>query len=262
MNPRSRVCAALICSIGAFAGIPASAEIEEIRFRPGEALRYDLRWSAIHVGYARLQVHDLEEVDGQKAWHFSFHVRTNSFADNFFKVRTRIDTWVAEDMSRTLFYKEKKREGKTKRDIEIRFDWENRQAVYSNRGKEREPIPLPEGPVFDSVGAVYYFRCLPLEVGKSFEFAVTDGKKVVGLSLPVEQGGELEVEAGDFPTFKISPQTGELGGVFEKSEDSDVNIWLTSNRLFYPAQVQGEVVVGSFWAKLHAVEFRNPEELE
>jgi len=188
-SPRFR--SALFLFAGMLAGASASADVEEIRFRPGEALRYDLRWSAIHVGYARLQVHDLEEIDGRKAWHFSFHVRTNSFADNFFKVRTRIDTWVAEDMSRTLFYKEKKREGKTKRDIEIRFDWDKREAIYSNRGKEREPIPLPEGPVFDSVGAVYYFRCLPLEIGKSFEFAVTDGKKVVALSLPVERGGEL-----------------------------------------------------------------------
>lgn len=242
--------------------IPAAVGIEKIRFRPGEALRYDLRWSAIHVGYARLQVHDLVEIEGEKAWHFSFHVRTNSFADNFFKVRTRIDSWVAEDMSRTLFYKEKKREGKTKRDIEIRFDWEKMEAIYSNHGKAREPIALPDGPVFDPVGAVYYFRCLPLEAGESFEFAVTDGKKVVALSLPVQDGEKLDLDAGNFPTFKVEPKTGELGGVFEKSEDSDVFVWLSANRLFYPVQVQGEVVVGSFWAKLKGIEFRNPEELE
>jgi len=262
MRARLRLFLALVFSVAALSGVFAGSGIEEIRFRPGEALRYDLRWSAIHVGYARLQVHDIVEFEGQKAWHFSFHVRTNSFADNFFKVRTRIDTWVAEEMSRTLFYKEKKREGKTNRDIEIRFDWEKREAVYSNRGKESEPIPLPDGPVFDSVGAVYYFRCLPLGVGESYEFSVTDGKKVVALSLPVEEGGTLKVDAGTFPTFKIRPQTGELGGVFEKSEDSDVNLWLSSNRLFYPVRVQGEVVVGSFWANLKAIEFRDPAELE
>ncbi len=233
-----------------------------VRFRPGEALRYDLRWSVFHVGYARLQVHGLEEIDGEKAWHFSFHVRTNSFADNFFKVRTRIDSWVSEDLQHTLFYKEKKREGSTKRDIEVTFDWEKREAVYSNRGESKEPIALPDGPLFDPVGAVYYFRCLPLRAGESYSFSVTDGKKVVALSFPLKEGDRLKVDAGTFPTFKIRPETGELGGVFEKSADSEVNLWFSSNRLFYPVQVQGEVVVGSFWAELKAIETRDPSELE
>jgi len=232
------------------------------RFRPGEALRYDLRWSAFHVGYARLQVHDLEEVNGEPAWHFSFHVRTNSFADKFFKVRTRIDTWVSEDLNRTLLYRENKSEGKTKRDIEVTFDWEKREATYSNHGEKQDPIPLPEGPVLDSVGAVYHFRSLPLAFGETYSFGVTDGKKVVIVALPIDKKDKIKVDAGYFQTYKIQPQTGELGGVFEKSKDSEVNLWFSSNRLIYPVQIQGEVTVGSFWAELHKIEMRDPAELD
>ncbi|MFP4352047.1 MAG: DUF3108 domain-containing protein [Puniceicoccaceae bacterium] len=244
------------------AGAPPADEPLKPRFRPGEALRYDLKWSVFKVGSARLQVHDLVEFEGEKAWHFSFHVRTNSFADAFFKVRTRIDTWVSEDLSRTLFYKEKKREGKIKRDIEVTFDWETRQATYANHGKKREPIDLPEGPVLDSVGAVYRFRSLPLARGESVSFAVTDGKKAVRLALPVDREARIKVKAGRFNTYRIEPETGELGGVFEKSDDSEVRIWFSSDRFTYPVQVQGEVVVGSFWAKLRAIGIRNPEELD
>ncbi|MBC2604012.1 DUF3108 domain-containing protein [Puniceicoccus vermicola] len=242
-------------------GISQSSALEP-NFRPGEALRYDLKWSVFQVGYARLQVHDLEEYQGEPAWHFSFHVRTNSFADKFFKVRTRIDTWVSEDLTRTLYYKEKKREGKTKRDIEVTFDWDKMEATYANHGKKKEPVALPEGPVLDPVGAVYYFRSIPPVKGSTYTFAVTDGKKAVAISLPINNEEKIKVEAGHFNTFKIQPQTGELGGVFEKSSDSEVNLWFTSDRLNYPVQVQGEVTVGSFWAELTKIEWRTPEELD
>lgn len=249
-------------ALAALLAAPWPASALEPNFRPGEALRYDLRWSVFHVGYARLQVHDLEPFEGENAWHFSFHVRTNDFADNFFKVRTRIDTWVSEDLSRTLFYKERKREGDTKRDIEIRFDWAKRKAVYSNFGEAREPIDLPPPPVLDPVGAVYRFRSIPPAPGEDIRFHVTDGKKVVGLSLVVDEEEDLKTEAGYFPAYKIAPATGELGGVFEKSEDSRVFLWFSSVRRIYPVQVQGEVVVGSFWAELKAIERRDPEELD
>ncbi|MEM0966950.1 MAG: DUF3108 domain-containing protein [Verrucomicrobiota bacterium] len=242
--------------------IRADEEVVAPDFSPGEALRFDLRWSFFHVGYATLQVHDLVEYEGESAWHFSFHVRTNRFADRFFKVRTRIDTWVSEDLSRTLFYKESKREGKTRREIEVTFDWENREATYSNYGEAREPIALPEGPVLDPVGAVYRFRSLPLEEGGVYSFGVTDGKKAVVISLPINEEERIKVDAGRFNTYKIRPETGEIGGVFEKSADSEVNLWFSTDQPVYPIQVQGEVTVGSFWAKLNKVEILDPEELD
>ncbi len=237
-----------------------SSEAGEVDFRPGEALRYDLKWSVFHVGYARMQVHEFGEYQGEPAWHFSFHVRTNRFADAFFKVRTRIDTWVSEDLTRTLFYKEKKREGKTRRDIEVTFDWEKREAIYSNHGEKREPIALPAGPVLDPVGAVYYFRSASPKIGETYSFTVTDGKKAVTVSLPVGDKKRIKVKAGRFETFKIQPHTGELGGVFEKSDDSEVNLWFSMAEPYYPVQVEGEVAVGSFWARLKDVERRVSED--
>ena len=237
-----------------------SARALEPNFEVGEELKYDLKWSVFHVGDARLQAHGLEEYKGEPAWHFSFHVRTNSFADAFFKVRTRIDTWVSEDLTRTLYYTENKREGKTRREIEIEFDWENSEATYSNYGKKREPIPIPMGPVLDPVGSVYYFRSIPPVKGETYSFTVTDGKKGVGVSLPINNSEKIKVKAGRFQSFKIQPETGELGGVFEKSSDSEVNLWFSADDHIYPVQIEGEVTVGSFWAKLTEVKIQNPED--
>jgi len=212
-----------------------------------------LRWAAVHVGYATMQVNEMTEIDGETAWHFSFEVRTNRFADTFFRVRTRIDSFVSEDLTRTLFYKENKREGRTRRDIEVTFDWEKKEAIYTNFGDEDTPIELPEGPVLDPVGALYYFRSLPLSLFGEYEFSVTDGRRVVALSLDIDGWDWIDVPSGRFNAYRIKPQTGELGGVFEKSDDSDVWIWISRDRLIYPVQVQGEVLVGSFWAKLNKI---------
>lgn len=234
--------------------LAARGEPVDPPFRAGEVLEYELFWSFVPVGSARLTVHGIEEVAGEPAWHFSFEARTNSFADAFFKVRTRLDSWVSEDLRRTLYYREKKREGPTRRDAEIVFDWAAGTATYRNEGKAKEPIELPSGGVLDPVGAVYAFRAArPVPEG-SYPLRVTDGQKIVPLTVTVKRVEEEKVPAGSFRTLLIEPATGSLGGVFEKSEDSAVFLWVQDDQSFAPVQVQGEVVVGSFWAKLRKLQ--------
>jgi len=232
------------------AALIARGEPVDPPFRAGEVLEYELFWSFVPVGSAQLTVHGLEEIEGETAWHFSFEARTNAFADAFFKVRTRLDSWVSEDLRRTLYYREKKREGPTRRDAEIVFDWEEGTATYRNEGKAKEPLELPEAGVLDPVGAVYAFRAVRPGPEGAYPLRVTDGQKIVPLTVTVKGVEEERVPAGSFRTLVIEPATGSLGGVFEKSEDSAIFLWVQGGQSFAPVQVQGEVVVGSFWAKL------------
>lgn len=198
----------------------------------------------------------MARVEGQTAWHFAFSVRTNAFADRFFKVRTEINSWVSGDLQRTLRYREIKREGKTERDIEVTFDYPLARATYRNFGEAREPVELPDGPVLDPLGAVYHLRAslsgAARDGAQVTDFSVTDGKKVVALRMQPDREENIRVNGRRYSSLRFIPQTGELGGVFEKSEDSEVRIWFTADASVAPLQVQGEVVVGSFWAKLVA----------
>lgn len=245
---------------GAFPGA-ANAAPPGLPFQVGEVLEYDLKWSVFGVGRARMEVLPMTEVEGATAWHFAFSVRTNAFADRFFKVRTTINSWVSEDLQRTLRYTEIKREGKTERAIELNFDYESNRVTYFNFGEAREPVELPDGPVLDPLGAVYHLRALLPGAGKdasgSMDFSVTDGKKVVALRIQPEREERIRVNGRRYESLRFIPQTGELGGVFEKSEDSEVRIWFTADASAALLQVQGEVVVGSFWAKLVAAPVAN-----
>jgi len=248
----------LVVLVGVAAvSVPAWSAGEQIAaplpFAVGEVLEYDLKWSVFGVGRARMEVLPMDEFAGQPVWRFHFQVRTNAFADKLFKVRTRIDSWVSLDLSRTVHYEEVKREGKTQRDIVVRFDLAEGTAHYTNFGQSREPLRLGAGPVLDPLGAVYHLRSrlAAAPAGEAVcEFSVTDGKKLVPLRLQAQRRERIRVNGQRWDSLRFVPETGELGGVFEKSEDSDVRLWLTADGAATPLQVQGEVIVGSFWAKL------------
>ena len=242
----------LLCLVGS-GNIFGDSVPEPLPFTVGERLEYSLKWSVFSVGTAYTEVVALEEREGHPAWHFAFEAKTNAFADRIFKVRTRIDSWVSADLQRTLHYVERKREGKTKRDIMIEFDYENGTATYSNFGEAREPLELGELPLLDPLGAIYHLRArFAAENSEAavIRLSVTDGKKLIPLQLsPV---GRERVRAGGkrWQALRFEPETGELGGVFEKSEDARLWIWITTETGAYPLLVESEVMVGSFWARL------------
>ena len=82
-------------------------------FKIGEKLEYDLSWGFFPVGEATMEVHSLEKIDGELCYLIRFSVRTNSFADNFYKVRTKVESFVSYDFRKSIRYRKVQEEGKT-----------------------------------------------------------------------------------------------------------------------------------------------------
>jgi len=225
---------------------------------PGEKLTFHLRWEFVPAGEATLTVGPMTEIDGEPAFHFIMTAESNSFLDMFYKVRDQIDSYADAAMTRSVFYKQKQREGKTKRDISVTFDWENNTAQYTREDKneKEEPIDLLPG-AFDPLGIFYFVRNSDLETDVSLERPVTDGKKcVIGMGHIVKRE-TITVPAGTFDTFLIEPDLKDVGGVFEKSKDANIHIWVTADRYHIPVRLQSKVVVGSFLGEL--TEFHLPD---
>ena len=66
----------------------------------------------------------------ENCYALSFKVRTNSFADKIYKVRTEILSIVSSDFERSVSYSKKQSEGRTKRDIKVDFDYNNSLSTY------------------------------------------------------------------------------------------------------------------------------------
>ncbi|QTA77877.1 DUF3108 [Desulfonema limicola] len=226
-------------------------------FYPGEKLTYELRWGMIPAGRATLEVLPFKIVNNIPAYHFVVTAESNDFVDIFYKVRDRIDAYADIDMTRSVLYQKKQHEGKSKRDILVNFDWENNTAIYSNFGKQLEPISLMSG-TFDPLSAFYFTRFSEFEDNMLIQRPITDGKKnVIG---KVKVIGKETIKSGDkeYETFLIEPELEHVKGVFEKSKNAKIQIWISADNRRIPIRIKSEVVVGSFVGELVSVTEGDP----
>jgi len=225
------------------------AEEMSLPFNPGEKLTFELKWTFVPAGEAVLEVLPIEIVNGIESYHFLLTARSNEFIDHFYKVRDRIDAYTDLKMTRSIFYKKNQLEGNTHRDIVVQYNWTKYKARYSNFNEELEPIDLLPGS-FDPLSAFYYARLFDLKEDLIIERPVTDGKKCVIGKLAVIKRETLKLECGTFDTYLIEPEVKHIGGVFDKSKNAKIQLWVTADHRRIPVKIKSKVVVGSFTGEL------------
>jgi hypothetical protein len=229
---------------GAGESLPAG-----VPFQPGEKMIYDLRWGIIPAGRAELEVLPFTEVNDEKVWHFMMSVRTTEFVDLFYKVRDRIESFTDLALTNSRLYKKRQREGSTDRDVVVRFDPASRTAEYSNKGEVREPIEI-KGGTLDPLAALYYVRTQPLAGNPEIVRSVTDGKTLVDGVARIVKRETVEIDGRKYNTFLIEPDLKDVRGVFEKSDKSKLQLWVTDDDQRLLVMMRSKVAVGSFTGTL------------
>lgn len=250
-GPRKTFCLVLIFLFTVVATLEAFEK--DHPFTAGEKLIFELKWEFVPAGQAVLEVLPTDTVSGEKAHHFAMSVKTNAFVDVFYKVRQRVDGYTDLSVSRSLFYRDVHTYGKDVRDITVFFDWKESKAQYANFGKKKKPVSLSAG-TFDLLSIFYYARTLSFHEGAVFERPVTDGKKCVLGSARVIKKERIELEIGAFDTYLIEPDLKDLGGVFKKSKNAKIQLWVTADSRKIPVRIKSEVTVGSFIGDLVSIE--------
>ena len=236
---------------------PLCSQASEASFQPGEKLKFLLRWNIIPAGEAVLMVQPMDEINGEPVFHFVMTAESNSFLDLFYKVRDRVESFTDIGMTHSVLYKNHQREGGTRRNIVVDFDWVNSKVQYSRDGQKKAPVTLVSG-AFDPLGIFYYLRGLDLDKMSSVERPVSDGTKCVIGRGNIVKRQTIRVPAGTFHTLLIEPDLKDVGGVFEKSKDAKIRIWVTADERHIPVKIQSKVVVGSFVGELVKVQLPEP----
>jgi hypothetical protein len=210
---------------------------KDFPFYPGEKLTFQLKWTVVPAGEGTLEILPIETIKGVEAYHFVLTAKSNSFIDYIYKVRDRIDAYTDIEMTHTILYKKKQREGKTKRDVVVNFNWDNNKAQYSTLKNVREPIDVLKGS-FDPLSAFYYTRLFDLKENLIIERPVTDGKKcIIGKAFVIKR-----------ETLKLASGT-------------KIQVWVTADKRRIPVKIKSKVVVGSFVGELVSatgIEKRSP----
>ena len=217
----------------------------EPAFTPRERLVFTLKWENVPAGTGILEVMPDTEIKGAPALHFRGRAWTNSFADVFYKVRDQIDGYAAPDLSKSLYYTQRQRENDYNRDIEVTFDWKRMRAHHLSSGEHKESVALLPG-ALDQLSVYYYMRSLDIRLNRDVLAVVTDGEKCVIGRAEIVRFEWVDVPAGRFWTFLVEPEIKHLGGVFRKSPDAKIQVWITADHRHIPVKGRSKVSVGHF----------------
>ena len=240
-------------SMGLFnPGILLADSSGPLPFTPGERLRFHLRWTVVPAGEAVLEVLPIKTIDGQKVYHFRLTAESNAFVDLFYKVRDRIDAFASIDMSRAVHYFHKQHEGDNRKNVEVQFDWKREIALY-NDGQTDKEIEIKPG-TFDPLSVFYYSRMVDFKTAGLIQCPVSDGKKCVNGQARIIKKETITVISGTYETYLIEPDLQHVGGVFEKSKDAKIKLWVTADEKHLPVKIASKVAIGSFVGELMAIE--------
>ena len=127
---------AILISIFSSLQINVTAGQQVPYFQAEDYFTYDLYWSLIKVGEAKLQFRNVPWNNQDKDFFkVDLTVRTWGIADTIFKVRDHIESWIDTTTNRSVHYKKKQREGPTSRDIAVYFNIEKNTCRYFEKYK-------------------------------------------------------------------------------------------------------------------------------
>lgn len=219
----------------------ATAGVDEI-FREGETLDYNLQWTRISGGSARMTIAPL---NGER-YRITSVGKSGAFFSRFFKVRDEIEAIVTRDTFSTLQYHKVLDERGRKKDELTVID--RQKNVATRKGKI---IEVPER-VYDPLSLIYHLRELDLKPGTSHEFTIIADGKIYVVHANVTGRDTITTPAGKFDCVIVEPKMASTAGVF-RDDQNRMLIWYTNDDRRIPIRIRSDVNIGSITATLRAI---------
>lgn len=220
---------------------------EALSFRVPEILRYDLTWTGVKAGEASLEVRE-----NANEMTILSTAQSAKWVSLFYTVDDRVESRLTKAqppnaLGEPLQYRIKLREGRYRRDKEVKFDLKSSKAHYTDHLKdEKKDFDVPHT-VLDPLSGFYTLRGASLEVGKPVYVTIFDSKKVWNVEVQVLRKERVKVPAGEFNTIVVKPLMQSEGIFYRKGE---VLIWLTDDERRVPVMLRSKVMIGSVNASL------------
>lgn len=233
---------------------PAAAErVSEIRapqsghrFPNGETWGYQVEWRIFDAGVATLRT----EAAGREQ-RITASANTTGVISQLYAVRDRFESFLDPRTFCSRQISKHTEEGYRRLETSLRFDAQRRKGVLEEKNLKTGATKKLESDtpacVTDVVSGIYYLRSLPLQVGETYTFPVSDGAKTVNVSVLVEDREEVQVPAGTFQTLRVGPAPEERGQVW---------IWYTDDANRIPVQMRARMLWGTLTFRLERIEHR------
>ena len=209
----------------------------KVPFGPGERLEYDVKFGAIRVGNAHMEVVGMDNLRGRPAWHTAFWVQGGNF---LYRVNDVYESWIdAETLSSLRFVQELEEGGKK---IERRYEIYPERAVFVQTSKkplkEEKSVSQP----LDDGSFLYFIRTIPLVVGQTYDFDRYFRPDRNPVRIRVLRKERIRVPAGTFDAIVVQPVI-KTKGIF--SENGHAEVWLSDDDRHIMLQLKSRLSFGS-----------------
>ena len=208
-----------------------------VPFGLGERMEYDVKFGALRVGNAHMEVVGLENLRGRAVWHTAFWVQGGNF---LYRVNDVYESWMdAETLSSLRFVQELEEGGK---DTERRFEIYPERAVFVQTSKKPAKEEKSVAQPLDDGSFLYFIRTIPLRVGQTYDFDRYFRPDRNPVRIRVLRRERINVPAGTFDAIVLQPVI-KTKGIF--SENGHAEIWLSDDDRHIMLQLKSKLSFGS-----------------
>jgi hypothetical protein len=218
-------------------------------WRTGEKLDFSVRWQFITVGYATMQIRNIDDLNGRKAYHIFTEARSAPFFDNFYRVRDINESWIDSESLCSLKFLSTVNESKHNKTETLLLDQEKHEYKLVESNKTGTIPPW----VQDVLSALYYVRTKELAVGQSYVMDAHQGDQSWPLVIKVVRREKIKVPAGEFETWVLEPSVRPGAGIFQSQ--GKLWVWLMADRRKAPVRLKAKIPIGSVDVVLMGMKF-------
>ena len=213
----------------------------------GERLSFHGRWLGIPVGSGWIEVREIAEVEGRRAYHIEAQGHSNEVLSAFYPIHDVIHSYLDVETLKPLRFEKHQREGHYRSDEVVTFNLAAGTATYRSLLNESvKEIVLP--PDFqDLVSALYWFRAQPLQPDETLTLNLYTDEKIYRTEVNVRPPVLLELlKRGTFSCLVVEPKASFKGLLVKRGR-----IWayLTADAHRLPLLVK----VTTPWGEMSAV---------
>jgi hypothetical protein len=224
---------------------PASVAVAEARIpiQVGEKLHYNAKINSISAGKALISVEGLEQVRGVPTFHTVFDVRGRVL---FKKFANHYESWF--DTTNIVSM----RHSQDTDDLDKKYEFYPSKKMYikNNDGIENPSVSMP----LDECSLLFYFRSLPLEVGKTYTVDRYYHAEKNPIVVTVLRKEHIKVPAGEFDAFVLKPVV-KSNGLF--SVKGDAEIWMADDQFHTLLKLKSRLPLGTLYLELNGIERPN-----
>ncbi|CAI8267278.1 MAG: Uncharacterised protein [Puniceicoccaceae bacterium MED-G32] len=229
------------------------AETENVSlFQKNSHFDYDIYWSFLKIGSAQLSFHDIEiPKSTDKKYEVRFSVKSNELVSAIYPIESHIvsSLIISNDQIKPSIYTKNSNEGGKQSDSIVRFNYQLNQITEEKDETLLQPIEITKD-LQDPLSLIVAICQNDFQIDPIFQQDVSDGGQIISIRSSYLQSETIKTQLGEFRTEVIDIDPQGLRGVFKKSPDANVVLYLSEHSPAIPLKLKSKVRVGSFYAIL------------